>query len=299
MSMNKVGCRALILSAGFKGNDYIASLRALAPELDGATPGALEGGAAAAARNRHPARRGEDRRRPEFRRCRRARLEGRSSPHSPRWRRRCSSTIAINIQFTSGTTGAPKGATLTHHNILNNGYFIGEAMRLSAADRLCIPVPYLSLLRHGARQSRLRHPRRLHGLPVRRASSRWRCWRRSRPSAAPACTASPTMFIAMLGHPEFARFDLSSLRTGIMAGSPCPVEVMRNVVARMHMSEVTIAYGMTETSPVSFQSACDDPQERRVSTVGRIQPHIEVKIVDGEGRIVPPGVHRRIADARL
>ena len=195
----------------------------------------------------------------------------------------------INIQFTSGTTGAPKGATLTHHNILNNGYFIGEAMRLTPDDRLCIPVPYyhcfgmvlgnLACVTHGS--CMVSPSEGFDPVATLEAVQAERCT---------GLHGVPTMFIAMLEHPEFARFNLESLRTGIMAGSPCPVEVMRKVVDAMHMSEVTIAYGMTETSPVSFQSAYNDPLERRVSTVGRIQPHLEVKIVDAEGRIVPPGV---------
>src|SRR5471030_409608 len=195
---------------------------------------------------------------------------------------------AINIQFTSGTTGAPKGATLTHHNIVNNGYFVGEAMRLSAADRLCIPVPFyhcfgmvlgnLACVTHGA--CMVCPSEGFDPLAVLETVEAERCT---------GLHGVATMFIAILGHPEFARFDLNSLRTGIMAGAPCPVEVMRNVLARMHMSEVTIAYGMTETSPVSFQSSIDDPQERRVATVGRIHPHIEVKIVDADGRIVSRG----------
>jgi fatty-acyl-CoA synthase len=195
----------------------------------------------------------------------------------------------INVQFTSGTTGAPKGATLTHHNILNNGYFIGEAMRLTPDDRLCIPVPYyhcfgmvlgnLACVTHGS--CMVSPSEGFDPIATLEAVQAERCT---------GLHGVPTMFIAMLEHPDFARFDLRSLRTGIMAGSPCPVEVMRKVVNSMHMSEVTIAYGMTETSPVSFQSAYNDPLERRVSTVGRILPHLEVKIVDAECRIVPPGV---------
>ncbi|HEY8697607.1 MAG TPA: AMP-binding protein [Rhizomicrobium sp.] len=195
---------------------------------------------------------------------------------------------AINIQFTSGTTGFPKGATLTHHNILNNGFFVGEQIGLTPDDRLCIPVPLyhcfgmvmgnLGCLTHG---SAMIYPAEgFEALAVLDTV------------AAEKCTALygvPTMFIAELNHPEFARFDLSSLRTGIMAGSPCPIETMKSVIARMHMREVTIAYGMTETSPVSFQSGRDDSVEHRVSTVGRVLPHVEVKVVDGEGRIVPRG----------
>jgi fatty-acyl-CoA synthase len=194
----------------------------------------------------------------------------------------------VNIQFTSGTTGAPKGATLTHHNILNNGFFIGEAMRLSEHDRLCIPVPLyhcfgmvlgnLACMTHGAAMV---YPGEGFDAGAVLATVQ-----------AERCTALhgvPTMFIAMLDHPDFAAFDLASLRTGIMAGSPCPTEVMQRVMRQMHMDEITIAYGMTETSPVSFQTAVDDPVACRVGTVGRIHPHLEVKIVDGDGRTVSRG----------
>jgi fatty-acyl-CoA synthase len=195
----------------------------------------------------------------------------------------------INIQYTSGTTGFPKGATLSHHNILNNGFFIGEMCRYTEQDRVCIPVPFyhcfgmvlgnLAAVTHGA------------------------CIVIPAPGFDPAATLQaaqderctslygvPTMFIAELALPGFPGYDLSSLRTGIMAGSPCPVEVMKRVVSEMHMSEVTIAYGMTETSPVSCQTRPDDDTERRVSTVGRVHPHVEVKIIDPEtGRVVPRG----------
>jgi fatty-acyl-CoA synthase len=286
--MNKVGCRALILSPGFRGNDYIASLRALAPELDRAEPGRLK--AARLPQLEIVIRLGEDKTPGALNF---AEVAAPASKAQLAELAALEQTLQfddpINIQFTSGTTGAPKGATLTHHNILNNGFFIGEAMRLTQADRLCIPVPYyhcfgmvlgnLACVTHGA--CMVCPSEGFEPLAVLEAVEAERCT---------GLHGVPTMFIAILGHPEFARFDLASLRTGIMAGSPCPVEVMRNVVARMHMREVTIAYGMTETSPVSFQSAYDDPLERRVSTVGRIHPHVEVKIVDAEGRIVPPGV---------
>ena len=196
----------------------------------------------------------------------------------------------VNIQYTSGTTGFPKGATLSHHNILNNGFFVTELLGLTPQDATCLPVPFyhcfgmvmgnLGTLAHGG------------------------CVVIPAPSFEPRATLEavaaegvtslygvPTMFIAMLEHEDFAQFDLSSLRTGIMAGSPCPIEVMRKVVERMHMSEVAICYGMTETSPVSTQTRVDDPLERRVGTVGRVGPHVEVKVIDPEtGLVVERGV---------
>jgi fatty-acyl-CoA synthase len=195
---------------------------------------------------------------------------------------------AINIQFTSGTTGSPKGVTLTHHNILNNGYLVGRAMRLTENDRICIPVPLyhcfgmvmgnLASVTSGA--TMVYPGEGFDPLATLETIEQEKCT---------TLYGVPTMFIAELDHPDFAKFDLSSLRTGIMAGAPCPIEVMRRVNESMNMREVTIAYGMTETSPVSFQSATDDPLERRVSTVGRIHPHVEVKIVDLEGRVLPRG----------
>jgi fatty-acyl-CoA synthase len=195
----------------------------------------------------------------------------------------------INIQYTSGTTGFPKGATLSHHNILNNGFFVGELCRYTEADRICIPVPFYHCF--GMVMGNLA------------ATSHGACMVIPAPSFDPAATLRavqqeactslygvPTMFIAELALPDFASYDLTSLRTGIMAGSPCPVEVMKQVVERMHMDEVSICYGMTETSPVSTQTRHDDSIERRVSTVGRVGPHLEVKIVDpGTGLTVPFG----------
>jgi len=194
----------------------------------------------------------------------------------------------INIQFTSGTTGSPKGATLTHHNVVNNARFIAQAMNFSEVDRLCIPVPLyhcfgmvLAVLACVSTGATMVFPGEMFDPgAVLTAVSEERCT---------ALHGVPTMFIAELAHPDFRTFDLSSLRTGIMAGSPCPIETMRQVVSEMHMSEVTIAYGMTETSPVSFQSSTTDPLERRVTTVGRIQPRLEAKVIDKDGQIVPRG----------
>jgi len=196
----------------------------------------------------------------------------------------------INIQYTSGTTGFPKGATLSHHNILNNGYFVTERIAITAQDRLCIPVPMyhcfgmvmgvIGAFSHGAAI--------VFPGPAFEPAAALRAVQDER------CTALygvPTMFIAELGHPDFERFDLTSLRTGIMAGSPCPVEVMKRVMAQMHMAEVAIAYGMTETSPVSLMTGRDDDLVRRTSTVGTVMPHIEVKIVDPDGGLeLPRGV---------
>jgi fatty-acyl-CoA synthase len=195
---------------------------------------------------------------------------------------------AINIQYTSGTTGFPKGATLSHHNILNNAYFVGLGLRYSERDRVCVCVPFyhcfgmvlgnLACTSHGA--CIVVPAEAFEPLAVLETVEAERCT---------SLYGVPTMFIAELDHPRFNDFDLTSLRTGVMAGAPCPVELMRQVVTRMHMPEVAIGYGMTETSPISTQSAWDDSLERRVSTVGRVHPHVEIKIVDGAGRVLPRG----------
>ena len=195
---------------------------------------------------------------------------------------------AINIQYTSGTTGFPKGATLSHHNILNNGFFIGETLHYSDVDRVCIPVPFyhcfgmvLGNLACTTHSACMVIPSEAYD-PI-------ACLETVQAEKCTALYGVPTMFIGELDHPRIGEFDLTTLRTGIMAGSPCPIEVMKKVQSTMHMDEVTICYGMTETSPVSTQSATDDPLDKRVETVGRVHPHIEVKIVDGEGHIVPRG----------
>jgi fatty-acyl-CoA synthase len=286
-TLRKVGVKCLVSAKAFKTSDYVGMINELAPEIASSRPGQLRaarlpdlrcvvqiGGDPAPGwlafdvvadydEERHLARVGEIA----------AKLDRND---------------AINIQFTSGTTGLPKGATLSHRNILNNAFFVGAGMALGPADRLCIPVPLYHCF--GMVMGNLACV--VHGATMVYASEGYDPLAVLQAVEAERCTALhgvPTMFIAELQHPEFDRFDLSSLRTGIMAGSPCPIEVMRKVIDRMNMSEVGIGYGMTETSPVSFQTAIDDPLERRVGTVGRVQPHLEVKVIDGDGRIAPRG----------
>ena len=290
-ALNKVRCRALITARSLKSSDYLAMLRSLAPELDRRPgDGTVELSSERLPHLKHVIVLGDGPvpasavRFSDFVRAagpaHRQRLAGLSAALDP--------DDAINIQFTSGTTGSPKGATLSHFNIVNNARYTAKAMRLTERDRLCIPVPLyhcfgmvLGVLACTAVGATMVYPgESFDAGETLAAVSKHRCT---------ALHGVPTMFVAMLGHPDFARHDLSSLRTGIMAGAPCPIETMRRVVNEMHMKEVTIGYGMTETSPISFQSGVDDPLDRRVSTVGRIQPHVEVKIVDENGRIVPVG----------
>jgi fatty-acyl-CoA synthase len=286
-ALAKVGCAAIVTATAFKTSQYMEMLNTLLPELATSQPGELRAA-----------------RLPQLRAV--IQIGGPACPGtlafeevarmgSQRHREALAALTrtlqfddAVNIQFTSGTTGSPKGVTLTHHNILNNGYFVGRAMRLTETDRICIPVPLyhcfgmvmgnLAAVTSGA--AMVYPGEGFDPLATLRTVAQEKCT---------TLYGVPTMFIAELDHPEFASFDLSSLRTGIMAGAPCPIEVMRRVNEAMNMRDITIAYGMTETSPVSFQSATDDPLERRVSTVGRIHPHVEVKVVDLEGRIVPRG----------
>lgn len=285
-ALNKVGCTALITAARFKSSDYLGMLRELAPELDGCQPNALR--AARLPNLRLVVRLGDE---PSAGMMNFSALMalGRDQPADLE-------TIGagldrndpINIQFTSGTTGSPKGATLTHRNIVNNADQVAARIRLSETDRLCIPVPLYHCF--GMVMGTLACVTR--GATMIFPSEGFEPVATLEAVAAERCSALygvPTMFVAMLESPEFSRFDLSTLRTGIMAGAPCPIEVMKRVNGEMHMGEVTIAYGMTETSPVSFQSHTDDPTEKRVATVGRIHPHVEVKIVDEHGAMVPVG----------
>jgi fatty-acyl-CoA synthase len=261
-ALKQSGCRMLVAAPAFKTSDYramVAEVRASLPELervvflDSPDWDALVAGASEVSADE---------------------LRARSAALAP--------DDPINIQYTSGTTGFPKGATLTHRNILNNGYFVGEGCRYTEEDRICIPVPFyhcfgmvmgnLGATTHGA--AMVIPAPAFDPVATLKACAEERCT---------SLYGVPTMFIAQLDHPDFAQYDLSSLRTGIMAGSPCPVEVMKRVMERMHMSEVGICYGMTETSPVSTQTAHDDPVEKRVGSVGRVHPHVEVKIVEPEG----------------
>jgi fatty-acyl-CoA synthase len=286
-ALAKVGCAAIVTATTFKTSNYIEMLNTLIPELATAKPGELRaaklpklraviqiGGPACPGTIPFDevSRMGGERHREQI-----AELGKTLQFDDP-----------VNIQFTSGTTGSPKGVTLTHHNILNNGYFTGRAMRLTEKDRICIPVPLyhcfgmvMGNLASVTLGATMVYPGEgFDPLTTLQTIEQEKCT---------TLYGVPTMFIAELDHPEFSKFNLSSLRTGIMAGAPCPTEVMKRVNSEMNMREVTIAYGMTETSPVSFQSATDDPLERRVSTVGRIHPHVEVKVVDLDGKIVPRG----------
>ncbi|AOJ70573.1 MULTISPECIES: AMP-binding protein [Burkholderia] len=287
-ALNKVGCKLLIAAERFKTSAYTEMIAEIAPELATHASGALHAARVPSLRtvvtlsDAAPAgmlsfvdvlargRAALDH----------ARLDAIGATLDCR--------DPINIQFTSGTTGSPKGATLTHRNVVNNARSIASVMRLTEADAMCIPVPLyhcfgmvLSVLACVSVGAKMVFPGEAFepGATLAAVSGE-RCT---------ALQGVPTMFIAELDHPDFDRFDLSALRTGIMAGSPCPIETMKRVVAKMHMSEVTIAYGMTETSPVSFQSSTTDSLEKRTTTVGRIQPHLEAKIVDATGAIVPVG----------
>ena len=286
-ALRLVGCRALVFAPRFKSSDYAAMLNSLIPELCSAAPGRLACAAFPELRlliQLGPGRLAGTLSFEDLMAAGDAAGEGVPALVEEQ----LDADRIFNIQFTSGTTGAPKGATLTHFNIVNNGFFVGEGMRLTADDRVCIPVPMyhcfgmvlglLAAMTHGA--ASVLSGEGFEPLAVLETVARERCT---------ALHGVPTMFIAELDHPRFGEFDLSSLRTGIMAGSPCPIAVMRRVIAEMHMPEVTICYGMTETSPVSFQTRPDDPLELRVGTVGRVHPHVQVKIIDADGRVTRRG----------
>ncbi|ESY39317.1 AMP-binding protein [Mesorhizobium sp. LNJC384A00] len=286
-ALNKVGCKALVTAASFKTSDYLGMIETLAPELAKATPGKLK--AQKLPTLKIVIRMGDDNSPGMFNFADVLSMAGRDEHDSlDRISEGLKPGEAINIQFTSGTTGAPKGATLTHTNIVNNGNFVTAAIKLTVDDRLCIPVP----LYHCFGMSMGTMGCVTKGATMVFPGEGFDAGATLKAVAQERCTglySVPTMFVAMLDHADFTSFDLSSLRTGIMAGSPCPIEVMKKVVTLMHMEEVTIAYGMTETSPVSFQSSVDDPLEKRVSTVGRIHPHVEVKAIDADGATVAVG----------
>lgn len=286
-ALNKVQCRAIISAQLFKSSDYLGMLRELAPELEHCAPGALR--AKKLPHLEMVVRMGPDKTPGMFNfdevcalgsdddLARMEKIARDLLPDDP-----------INIQFTSGTTGHPKGATLTHCNVLNNGKVNGDVMRLTQADKVCIPVPLyhcfgmvignLGCITHGA--AAVFPGEAFDPLTTLQVVSDEQCT---------ALHGVPTMFIAELDHPRFGDFDLTSLRTGIMAGAPCPVEVMKQVMGKMHMEQILIAYGQTELSPVSHATEPDDPLDKRVATVGKPCPHLETKIVDERNQVLPIG----------
>ena len=285
-ALRHVGCAALVFAPRFKSSDYAAMISSLIPEHTGAQPGHIESASFPDLRllldmGSTPL--------PGALAFEELLGRGDQQPLPAPIGREVDADEVFNIQFTSGTTGTPKGAALTHFNIVNNGFFVGEKMCLGPGDRVCIPVPLyhcfgmvlgvLAAMTHGA--ASVLPCEVFDALAVLETVARERCT---------ALHGVPTMFIAELEHPRFEEFDLSSLRTGIMAGAPCPTAVMRRVIEEMHVPELTICYGMTETSPVSFQTHPEDSLERRVSTVGRVHPHVEVKIIDLNGGVTRRGI---------
>ena len=268
-ALNQSGCRLLIAAPSFKTSDYIAMVASVADNLDSVEETIFLFSDEWAALTEL----------------------GRSASAEALTSRSASLQFddPINIQYTSGTTGFPKGATLSHHNILNNGFFVGVGCRYTEHDRICIPVPLYHCF--GMVMGNLGAI--THGATMIYPEAAFDPGATLRAIATERCTSLygvPTMFIAELAHPDFGSTDFSSLRTGLMAGSPCPVEVMKQVTSRMHMPEVGIAYGMTETSPVSTQTATDDTLDRRTATVGTVHPHVEIKVVDADtGHIVRRG----------
>ncbi len=286
--LNQSGCSAIVIAAAFKTSNYTEMLNSLAPELANCEIGQLQ--AEKLPELRTVIRMGEERVPGMLPWSELMALGDRVSEEElQRVQREQEFDDPINIQYTSGTTGFPKGATLSHHNILNNGYFVARLQNFTHEDKLCIPVPLyhcfgmvmgnLGCITHGAAMV---YPAEgfdpqatLEAVQAERCTSLY---------------GVPTMFIAELAHPDFKKYDFSSLRTGVMAGSPCPIEVMKRVNTEMHMPEVEICYGMTETSPVSTQTRVDSPLDKRVSTVGLVGPHLEIKIIDpATGKVVPIG----------
>jgi fatty-acyl-CoA synthase len=287
-ALNQSGCNTLVLAPNFRATSYLDMMQTLAPELAHSAPGQLD--SHRLPQLRHVIRFGTERtpgmwiwgemmeRAKEISPDLLANRQAQQEFDDP-----------ANIQYTSGTTGNPKGATLSHHNILNNGYFVAHLQGLTENDRLCAPTPLYHCF--GCVMGNL--GTMTHGAAIVYPAETFDPKATLEAVQAERCTSLygvPTMFIAELAHPDFATYDLTSLRTGVMAGSPCPVEVMRQVISKMHMTDVEICYGMTETSPVSFQTHLDDTIEKRVSTVGQIHPHVEVKIVDpATNAVVPAG----------
>lgn len=285
--LNKVSCKGLVIASQFKTTDYQELLCKIAPELASSPDKVLN--AARLPHLKYVIKIDEQQHTGIHRFSDLLETPNQSQlDELQRLAKQLQFDETINIQFTSGTTGNPKGTMLTHHNILNNGYFVGEGIGLTPQDRVCISVPLFHCF--GMVMGNLACI--THGATMVYPASVFNPLETLKTIEQEKCTAAygvPTMFIAILEHEQFAEFDLSSLRTGIMAGSPCPREIMQRVIDRMHMSEITICYGMTETSPVSVQSYIDDSIDKRVSTVGHVHPHLEVKIVDLEGEIVPQG----------
>lgn len=284
-ALSKVECAAVLMQPAFKSSDYISMLEELVPEIR--EPGLLRSSKLPALRNVIAL---DDQQRPGWLSYESVIEDG--DAHAMRRVDEVASTLqfddVINIQFTSGTTGFPKAAALTHHNILNNAYFSGERMALSPRDRLCIPVPMYHCF--GMVLGTLTCV--VHGATMVLPSLGFDAGAAVTAVADERCTAIhgvPTMFIAELDHAQFADNDMSSLRTGIIAGAPCPHELMKRLMEEMHLPEITIAYGMTETGPVSFQTSPNDSAKRRVETVGQVLPHTEVKIVDDTGKLIPTG----------
>ena len=291
-ALNKVGCKALVLAKSFKASAYADMIRQLAPELDTCAPGRLNAAKVPTLKSvvvmdphPGPGAFSFDQVLDLGGPAQQLRLEMIDKSLSP--------DDAINIQFTSGTTGAPKGATLSHYNIVNNARFVTDRIALTDQDRLCVPVPLyhcfgmvMGVLGAVSKGAALVFPgEAFDAVSTLKALSQERCT---------AVYGVPTMFVAMLQAMDGNPCDLSALRTGIMAGAPCPIDVMERVNGQMNMREVTICYGMTETSPVSFQSYVNDPIDKRCATVGRVHPHLEVKIVDEEGNLVPVGAEGQL-----